>query len=631
MSIVDGNLYFSTRTPITPKSSPCPIAAVLMLLCIPALGAEVEDTHEHAQEITSTVVSASRTEIEAKFVDTVRPSEEPDHLSVVDLFRSIPGLAVTTAGNPAALSQIRIRGAEANHTLVLIDGINANDPASEFNFGAMTDIALERVEILRGSSSSIWGSDALAGVIYFDTRPTRSQLRADLDIGTQDAREFSADWSLKEENKFGRLSLIHRQNSGFNANNVGDEPDGFDQQAINLHGGIVQFGWDTSVAIRWLDSLSNYDPYLGDGPLQVNTQRTTFVAKSSYVSSELWTPRLQFAKSRTLVGNLSDGARTNHSVGTRTVLSWDNRFVIEDTTWFLTAVEMTQQDYRLRAPASIFGNPNQDQETDQWGLALEYRTSFENVTIHTSARQDWNSNFSHSTTWNTRVDVPIADVHLFASIGTGIKNPTFTELFGYFPGSFVGNPQLEPETSLQWQFGSQFAVNDINVEATLFDANLENEINGFVYSPAAAAFTTENVSGESQRRGVEISVETQWRRIGLQVGYAFVDSEENGKQEIRRPNHSGSIKVRVNDWNQWGFTIGVIHTGEQFDTDFGTFPSRQVELLPFNLVTIACERTVTESLRFRITIENALDEEYEEVLNYVGPGLSIRGGLRVAL
>ncbi len=590
--------------------------------------AETEDSDD---ELTTVVVSASRFETEDTSVVVVRPDSEPYHLNVVDLFRSIPGLAVSTTGNPAALSQIRIRGAEANHTLVLIDGVNANDPASEFNFGAMTPLSLERIEILKGPSSSTWGSDALGGVIYLDTRPTSSQTVVDFNLGSQDHRGVSADWSLRDEAQFARVSVLDRRNSGFNANRIGDESDGLEQRSLNLHAGLARSGFDSSAAIRWLDSLSDYDPYLGDGPLQVDTQRTTFMARTSYVESKAWTPRVQVSKSRTYVGNLSQGSRTNHSVGSRRTISWDNRIDLGDQGLMHAVLENIDEQYRQRSPASIFGDPNQDQAVDRWGLAFEYSTSIENLALRTSVRKDWNSKFSDSITWNARVGVPISDMYLFAAVGSGSKNPSFTELFGYFPGSFIGNSQLEPETSLQWQVGSQFNLQDVSIEATWFAASLEKEINGFVYSPEAGAFTANNISGESTRRGVEVSLESQWRILNLRVGYAFIDSEAEGTQEIRRPRHSGSAKAMVHDFFRWNVTVGVVHHGSQDDTDFSAFPSRQVELEPISLVTIQGEREISNFLKVSLIVENALDVEYEEVLNYSGPGLSIRGGLRLTL
>ena len=623
---------YCSKLRLTPLRLLSLIAGATMVAgCLNAQTESSTESEDSAGEITTTIVSASRSETEDRAVVVIRPGVEPNHLNVVDLLRSIPGIAVSSTGNPATLAQVRIRGAEANHTLVLIDGINANDPASEFNFGALTPAGIERIEVLKGPSSSIWGSDALAGVVYLDTRPTRNQALMNVDLGTQDHRGVSADWSLKETSRFARVSLLDRRNSGFNANPIGDESDGLEQRSINLHGGVTKSRWESSAAIRWLDSISDYDPYLGDGPLQVDTQRTTFMAKTSYAVSKTWTPRLRFAKSRTYVGNLSRGSRTNHNVGSRRAISWENRIDLGDHGLAHAVLENIHEGYSQRSPASIFGDPNQDQDIDRWGVAIEYKVSIEPVTFQTSLRRDLNSNFRDSTTWSVRVHAPISYINWFAAVGVGNKNPSFTELYGYFPGSFVGNPQLEPETSLQWQLGSQFNVGSAHIEATCFAASLESEINGFVYSPEAGTFTAQNVTGESSRRGIEFSLESQWREVDLRFGYAFIDSEAQGMHEIRRPRHSASARALVPDFFQWRVSVGVVHHGSQNDTDFGTFPSKQVELDPFNLVTIEAERAISDLLKLSLIVENAMDVEYEEVLNYAGPGLSVRGGIRLTL
>ncbi len=216
------------------------------------------------------------------------------------------------------------------------------------------------------------------------------------------------------------------------------------------------------------------------------------------------------------------------------------------------------------------------------------------------------------------------------SIGTGIKNPTFTELFGFFPGSFIGNPDLKPEESQNWEIGWEQTLGGFSYSATYFDANLENEIYT-AFNPDFTSTALNRVS-ESERSGVELS--GRWQALA-NLSFAgqatFFDSQDDtGADEIRVPDMTASLSA---DWQvqENGIRLGLAldHVGEQGDFDFGPFPSRLVALDAYTLASLTVEYPVTDRLAITLRGENLLDETATDVFGYNGPGAGVFVGLKL--
>jgi vitamin B12 transporter len=217
-----------------------------------------------------------------------------------------------------------------------------------------------------------------------------------------------------------------------------------------------------------------------------------------------------------------------------------------------------------------------------------------------------------------------------ASISTGIKNPTFTELYGFFTGSFIGNPGLKPEEAQSWEVGWEQALGSVSYSATYFDANLKNEI----YTAFNPDFTSTalNRVGESERSGVELA--GRWQalvNLSLAGQATLFDSQDDtGADEIRVPQITASLSA---DWQVQpdGLRIGLAldHVGEQGDFDFGPFPSRLVALDAYTLATLTAEYPVTERLAVTLRGENLLDETATDVFGYTAPGAGVFVGLKL--
>ena len=227
---------------------------------------------------------------------------------------------------------------------------------------------------------------------------------------------------------------------------------------------------------------------------------------------------------------------------------------------------------------------------------------------------------------------------LFLGAGTGTKNPTFVERFGFTPDTFIGNPNLRPERSRSVSVTVEQLFADVaSVRITGFHDRLQDEIDGFAFDANAGAFTAVNTNGESHRDGVELSVQTRLNALTqLRVDYTYLNATqaEDGKQEneLRRPHSSGRIIVDFDPLpDRLTFQIGAAYVGNHYDDDFATFPARRVNLDGYTL--LHCTARYRFDDRFELTgrIENATDARYQDVWGYTTPGRRAFVGLNVRL
>ncbi|MDH3692383.1 MAG: TonB-dependent receptor, partial [Gammaproteobacteria bacterium] len=252
-------------------------------------------------------------------------------------------------------------------------------------------------------------------------------------------------------------------------------------------------------------------------------------------------------------------------------------------------------------------------------------------------RRDNNDRFKDETTYRfTGSHLISTNTRLHSSYGTGVKNPGFVDLFGFFPGSFRGNPALEPEKSEGWDIGVEQHFHEGRgiVDIIYFDSNLEDEIGtDFVFDPSSGNFvsTTVNLTGESERRGIEIFGSYDINDALSVIGsLTFTDSEDpNGDEEIRRPGVTGSIHVNYSFVdNRANLNFGIRHDGSQDDLRFLDNPpfTEVVELDSFTLVKLSGSFQVNDRFRIFGRVENLFDEDYQEIFGFNNLGRAIYFG-----
>ena len=231
-------------------------AWLLAAACSTAASTAAED------RIAEVIVSASRIGAVDQLAAVLEEEDLLAGFHGADALWTLPGLALSAAGNRGAITQARLRGAEANHLLVLFDGVAVNDPAtgSEFNFGALDLTGVRRVELLAGPQSAVWGSDALAGVLHFDSTPKRSGRRLALGWGSHGTVDADAAFARVDGKSLRAVSVGRARSDGTNAALSGSEADGFANTAAHLRADTERGAWALSSVARWSEADTHYDP-----------------------------------------------------------------------------------------------------------------------------------------------------------------------------------------------------------------------------------------------------------------------------------------------------------------------------------------------------------------------------------
>ena len=627
----------------------------LQLLCgaaLVALGwsapvfAQSEDETENTSSVLGTgpfdiLVTASRagTSLATDYTGsatilTPEQLEQRQTRNIEDVLRDVPGVAVSSV---AGQTQLRLRGSEANHVLALVDGIEVSDPGSgEYDIGTLQAEIGSLVEVLRGPQSALHGNDAIAGVVAYESG-LFDGFAARIEGGSDNTVNGAVRWGLAGDTVDAGLSATVVSTDGQPNARGGSRDIGRDSYTIS---GKVSARASDALTLRATARYVQTEGEFNDQDFDFTSPTLGLVIDSPGVGFESealfglvgarldpaggeWVHDLSFQFADTARHTFAPFGRTSDTQSDRIKASYVGSYNLASEHNLTFAA-----DYEVEGFNNI-ATFDDRRETENAGLTGEYRYSGERIDVSAALRHDFNDRFQDTTTFRLGAGLAVTDTtRLRASVGTGVKNPTFTELFGFFDGQFLGNPDLEPEESTSWEVGvdQRFAGDRAELSLTYFNAELEREI-FTIFGPAPTfTATPANRDTTSKRQGVEVALSAdfspQW---SLQAAYTYVDSEENGVTEVRRPE---SIASAALTWSapddKASVTLVVRHNGEMQDTDFGAFVP--VTLDDFTLVNLNVRLELAEGLDIFARAENLLDERYEQVFSFVSPGRQIFAG-----
>ncbi len=573
---------------------------------------------------------------------------------VSDVLRDVPGLSVSRTGAVGALTQVRVRGTEGNHVLVLIDGIKASDPYyGEFDFGTLIADEAAKVEVLRGQQSSLYGSDAIGGVIQYITLTGRElpgvTVRAE--GGSFGTATGGARFAGYSDTLDYAVSASAFRTQGYPTARGGDRDVG-----STLVNATAKVSWTPSPEFKltgvgrygYADALTNDSEIDGSSPLFGYTVDSPGVHYRNDAFYGLVRADLSLLDGRwtnALTAQIADTTRKGY-VDTDTFDYGDKgrrykgtyetsfRFGSDRVVNRITgAIDFEREEFENTTPSDFVFTGRRS--TENWGFVGQYELTIDDaLSAGASIRHDENNRFDDTTTWRAQAGyrLPIG-LRVRGAYGTGVKNPGYYELFGYSDGRYIGNPNLKPEKSEGWEAGADWDVagGKASVGATYFDSRLKDEIYTTYPAPDFVA-TPSNRTTRSKQHGVEAFVSARpIPQLKFDLAYTWLDSTENGVNEVRRPHHIGSINTTVFSQDQrFSGTLSVRYNGRQDDVAY-TDPSYipvPVSLQEYVLVNLNAEYKVTDAISVFGRVENLLDESYEEVFSFATPGRAAYGGIR---
>lgn len=600
---------------------------------MPAAGNDVE-------QLPEIVVSASRVPLEAKAVGsavTVITAEEIERRQarvVSDLLRDVPGIAVHRSGTVGTITSVRIRGGDPGHTLVIVDGVKVNDPndlQASFNFAHLLTSDIERIEVLRGPQSGLYGSDAIGGVISITTKKGRGSTTADIRVEGGSFGTANATAGLRgghERYRFA-LSATNLHTSGISIA-AGNEKDGYRNQTYNANLGVELIeDLELEFSARFVKSNTETDNPAETPPDTLDNTKGEYTTGRTRLKYSLfdgdWKHAIGAAGHRTersfFDQRTYSGASTlDEYGGTRMRLDYETNVSFEtpNADHNVTLVAERERDSleHTQGPSDSREFTYQGRSSvTNYGYTAEYQVGLlDRLFVSGSLRYDDNGRFKDTTTFR------MAGAYLFegtgtrfhGSYGTGVKNPSLSQLFG----RWGPNPDLKPEKSKGWDIGVEQGLLErrLTVDLTYFNNRPTNLIEW--HDRGTADFADDgygNVEGTSRIRGLELTLRARLLEgLSLSGQYTRTDAKNARGQPLRRrARHIASVNIGYEFFDgRAGVDLGVDYNGKQVDKyDHPKIPS-------YTLVNLATRYNVTERIQLFGRIENLFDTDYYELRSF---------------
>jgi vitamin B12 transporter len=565
-----------------------------------------------------------------------------------ELLQTIPGLSVVQTGGPGGKTSVFTRGSDSNHTKVLIDGVDANDPSQDgvFDFGQVLTSDIERVEVLRGPQSSLYGSDAIGGVISIVTKKGNGPPRF---TGSLEGGSFGTF------NQTAGLSVsTTRFNYAFNVAHfsVSDTPvtplyllppgrqridDSYENTTLSTRlGADLTDILGIELVARYTDSSllftsDDFSVFPSVPAAAQNDQSAHQLFTRGAVHLALFDGVFKnrfgvgYTYYRTSIQSPDTGfglPPPNLNRGDRIKFDWQGDIALAKDQTLLLGLE-DQIDRLLESPISA--------ENDDWAGYAEIQSQIvHDLYAAASIRYDDNDRFGGKTTWRIAPSylVPKIGTQLKASYGTGFKAPSLTQLFVNFPEfNFFANPNLQPEESEGYDFGFEqpLAGDRVRFGVTYFHNDIQNLI-----APNATFTSLENVA-EATTYGMEtfvsISVTDRFNLRG-DYTYTVATDDTTGEELLRRPKNSASLVATWNPTDKLSMSATVLYVGSQVDGN-RDFSIPRLRTDPYFLVNLATSYDLGKGVALFARVDNLLDRRYENPTGFQRPGFGVFAGLRV--
>ena len=584
---------------------------------------------------------------------------------VLDALREVPGASIVQSGSFGASSSLFLRGGESDHVQVLVDGIQVNQPGGAFDFSGLTTEGVERIEVLRGPASALYGSDALGGVIHIVTRSGSGAPRGSLSFraGSFGRKDWAGDVAGGSERLSYGFSVARREADGILE---------FNNQFTNtVASGSVRLAPDERTTVEFSTRFAGrryHFPTDGSGNV-VDRNSFTFSDETALglrIKRRL-SDRLDVEASLTAYD--VDGGTDDQADGPADTLGFfaftsldalrrtkaSVRSHVRLGPALATAgVELGRQAQRsFSESGSQFGPSTSRSEHERWNRAgyghVVARAG--PLSIHSGLRLDRNERFGRSMSWQAAASYGYAvSGRVRAAAGRGIKEPTFFENFA--TGFARGNPDLEPERSDSWEIGWEqgLLAGVVNVRAAYFSQRFEDLIQFTFSPPSPSAPNYFNVARASARGleyggtiragGLTVSVDATWLDTDV-VDAGFDDGPGatfvEGETLLRRPGTTLAASASYRAADRAVLHASWVRVGERADRDFSTFPATPVTLEEYSVfdlgadVVLVAAGSGSPGLALTLRGENLFDQSYEEAFGFTAPGRGLYVGGRIDL
>jgi vitamin B12 transporter len=626
--------------------------AVVMVLAAAAPAVPCAPRAEEAIRLPPIVVTATRIEEkvseQASSVSVVTREEIEEKSSVLagDALQGIPGVDVQRSGSPGNRENIKIRGGLGTHTLVLIDGFPVNSPTlGQFDISSLPVDGFERIEVVRGTQSALYGSSAMTGVVNFI--PRKGKEGRQYGAGASGGSYNTLTWKGSAQGAEERGNL-HLGASGFESDGILDN-DGTSLASFLGSGEIKTGGWGRLHALV----LSTWEGK--EVPVDFGTPRdgNHELTRRGFLAGARWEILASEAVAVTASGSVfeeyfhekdpadagedfpfvfDDTTRTR-----KTTFGVQGRFAASRRSTTFLGVEY-QKDRGSDDLESNFGDTRQSSSTFNRSVYFQEELRVGKGTgISLGARLDKNS--EAGTEFNPKVavyqEIPGTDARIRAAAGRGFRVPTLSEK----SDPFIGNKDLSPEVAISWEAGADVELFDRRgrISATWFYQEFRDLIQFDAAVPGPAGFGQLRNVGKAYSRGVEAEGEARFlREVSLLLAYTYSDTwdAENRQRILGVPTQRGTLSLLLSPSPRWEGRIDLRVESDQLDSppnggDIRRPGYSRVDL--FARYRLEMAGVETREIDLIARVENLLDRDYEERKGFPSPGFHFLLGAEVRI
>ena len=628
-----------------------------------SLAQQVPTSHAVAADADSIVVTATRApltldEIPASITALDKAAiDRAQDIGVTELLLRTPGISIARNGGYGTSTSLRIRGAESDHSVVVIDGVKLNDPSSTgggFNFANLLSGDIDRIEVLRGPQSILWGSQAIGGVVNIVTATPQKEIEGsfDLEAGSRDTVNARAAIGGRTGPLSWRLGGQSFTTDGISSHAAafgGKERDGYRNRNVSGRAEL-ELADNVSVDLRGYYSSGRveFDGFNTDSAdYGQNKEFVGYAGLNFALAGGRFRNRVAYAYTDTNRDNFNPTRARQQSFdaeGRNKRWEYQGSFAVNDHISAIFGVENERSSFKSRSPAASLATPLPPFAVGKAELTSVYGQlsvqPIDGLTLNGGVRYDDHDRYGGQTlfaaggVWKLSTGTVLR-----ASYGEGFKAPSLYQQFSEY-----GNVALDPEAAHGWEAGIEQQLFDrkLIVGATWFDRKTTNQI---IYNSCSS--TTANpmcfVPGDpttrrfgyysnvarSEAHGIEATAALTLGGLTLDGNYSWIVSEDRspganfGKWLPRRPRNTANASVSYDFDFGLGLGAAVRWSGKSFDN-----PTNATRLDDYTLVDLRAEYALSDSVKLFARAENIFDEEYMTAYRYGSLGRSIYAGIR---
>ena len=575
--------------------------------------------------------------------------QQKQERTLPDILNDVPGLNVVQTGSPGGTTSVFIRGANANHTKVLIDGIDVSDPSSpddSFDFSQILASDVAQVEVLRGPQSGLYGSDAIGGVINIVTKTGSGppQFRGSIEGGSFDTFNQTAGVSGSVARFNYDFDFAHFHSGDTDVTPFGNlvpgrplNPDYYDNKTFSTKmGAQLTDDFDVGVVARYVDTdlVSTSDDFLGPEPApsysenhELFTRAFAHLVSFDGVLDQTIGVGFTGYWRHFLDPNAEDIAAGDDPAdyhGYRTKLDWQGKVTLMPGEVLVLGAE--HQIDRINDTQPVSAHVTNDAGYIELQSSIGDR--FFNAV---SVRYDDNGQFGDYPTFREAPSYLIAGTgtRLKGSVGTGFKAPTLDELYDNYPQfDFFANPALQPETSLGYDLGFEQSLWNKQVQfgSTYFHNDISNliEIN-------EAGTSYQNI-GRATTYGAENFLSYKpWAPLTVRADYTYTMAMDDilDQELLRRPKHKASLNAKWQVTEAFSLSATVLYVGPWVDINRSGSESG-VRAAPYTLINLAGSYDIGHGVSLFARINNMLNRQYQDPIGFQHQGLGVFAGVKLA-